>query len=377
MRWRLLALSAVVAAALAWAAWALLDRQAAGTGGADVSLALPGFAEERDAVDRIEVRGAGDQSLVVLEKKDGRWRMPDRDGWPGNQREIGNALFRLGQAHRLEGKTSDPAKYARLGVEDVAGEAAKGTELRLAGAGIDRRLVIGNNHPSLGGSYVRVGDDPQAWLLDQDIGPARNPADWLDRRLLDIPMARIALIRVQPAQGRAFTLSRVEDRFSLDGKSPAAMANPDDGNATAGFTDQLPLDDVARDDGSAATQTVVFEGVDGVRVTVAAWPRDGQTWARLSVALDADAARAFLAAPAQEPAPAAGGQTATDTDTDGGAVADTSEVVAPATPEQQLAELEARVAAWQSAFEGRRFRLPAYKAASLMKTRDEYLAGTP
>lgn len=346
-----LALGVVASAGLAW--W-LLDRQAQGSAVSE-ALALPGFAARVEAIDRVEVLGAGGKSLVLIEKRDGTWRMPDRDGWPANQREVGSALFRLGQAKRLEAKTADPKRHARLGVEDIAAPDAKGAQLRLSGGeGEAVAITVGNNHPTLGGSYVRTGDNPQAWLLDQDIAPARGAPDWLDRRLLDIPMARIDSVRVQPASGRAFRLSRVDDRFSIDGLPPTAMANPDAGNATGGFTDQLALDDVARDDGAAATQTTVFESFDGLRITVASWPRDGGTWARLAVDLDEARARAWFARP--EPAAA--------------------EAKPSASPGQRLAELKAQADAWREAFAGRRFLLPPHKAEGLLRSRNDYLDGT-
>ncbi|MFY2765207.1 DUF4340 domain-containing protein [Arenimonas sp. MALMAid1274] len=352
---RLLALAAAVLA-LAGAAWWLLDRDGAGQGDGPGLLAL-GFAARVDTIDRIEVTGAGKAALVTLEKVQGQWRMPDRDQWPGNQREISRALFRLGQARRIEAKTARPSLHVRLGVEDLAAADAKGVGLRLSGGGSEPlALVVGNNHPSLGGSYVRVGDDPQAWLLDQDIAPARNPADWLDRRLIDLPMARVQTVRVTPAQGRSFVLSRRDDDFVLEGLASAALANPDAGNAIAGFTDQLPLDDVARDSGTAPTQTAVFESVDGLAVTVSTWPGEGsQTWARLSVSLDRERASAWFAR---------------------GAADDTARQEA-GDPATRLAALEAQVAAWQASFEGRQFLLPPYKAQALAKSRGDYLAGQP
>ena len=358
----LLALGVLLASALAW--W-LVERQSPGNAVSE-AVALPGFAARVDAIDRIQVLGAGAKPLVLIEKRDGRWVMPDRDGWPANQREVGSALFRLGQARRLEAKTADPKRHARLGIEDVTAADAKGTQLVLAGGTEEPvRITVGSNHPALGGSYVRVGDEVQAWLLDEDIAPARSAPDWLDRRLLDVPMARIDAIRVTPASGRAFTLTRVDDRFSIDGLAPSAMANPDAGNSTGGFTDQLPLDDVASDTGTAATQTAVFESLDGLGITVAAWRQDGGTWARLGVALDEARAREWFARPQAGAAQGGEGSDAADADT-----------LASASPEQRLVELRSQVDTWNKAFAGRQFLLPPQKAQGLMRSRNDYLDGT-
>jgi hypothetical protein len=399
VRLKSLAVAGVVVLALAGAAWWLLERESAGAS-QEPGLALPGFAGRVGAIDEIEVRGAGDVVLVRIEKHDGTWRMPARDGWPANQREVSRALFRLGEARRIEAKTRNPDLHARLGVESIASPGAKGTELRLdGGEGGPVRLVVGNNHPALGGSYVRLGDDPQAWLLDEDIGPAREPTDWLDRRLIDIPMARIEEVRIAPAGGRAFRLSRVEDRFSLDGQPPAAMTDPDAGNGTAGFTDQLPFDDLAADSGAKATQVADFIGVDGVTVRISAWKDERGTWARLSATLDEARALAWFeqadAAAAAAAEKSAAGDATGDADPSeiaanaiaandtaasetAGSEADASDTDAAATtpPAERVAALRAKVEAWQANLDGRQFLLPPYKAAPLMRSRDDYLAGT-
>ena len=377
MKPRALAGAALATVLLAGAAWWLLDRPVASDGAAG-SLLLPGLGARLEQIDRLEVRGAGDQVLVEIEKHEGRWRMPSRHGWPANQREVGRALFRLSQARRLEAKTARPERHARLGVEAVSAADAKGGELRLSGGGEPLRLVIGNNHPSLGGSYVRLGDEDQAWLLDADVAPARDPTDWLDRRLLDLPLARIAQVRVSPAKGRAFRLSRdAGDRFGLDGKPAAALGNPDDGTATAAVVEQLALEDVAADSGTPATQTVEFEAEDGVRVTIAAWRQDDGTWARLQVALDEARATAWLArtAPAGEEGSDTAG-TPTEAKIEGSTGAQIEASTEAPTADGRLQALRTQVAGWQERFEGRQFRLPAQKAANLMKSRDDYLAGT-
>lgn len=341
MRARQLLPLGVVVLALAGLAWWALDRQAP-SDAAVSGEALPGFAARVEALERIEVRGAGDAALVTLVRTDGRWEVSERAGWPANEREISRALFRLGEAQRVEAKTNNPALHARLGVEDVAKPEAKGAELRFIGGGEPMALVVGNNHPVLGGSYARLAGDPQAWLLDEDLAPARDPAAWLDRRLVDLPLARIERVRMAPAKGRDFRLVRGDGGFALDGAARASDA----ATATAGTVEQLALDDFAADDGTpAAAQTAVFESVDGVTLTVASWQDERGLWARLSVALDADVALAWFAK-ADETADS---------------------------PAERLAALEAQVAQWRAAFEGRRFLLPPHKAANLVKSRDDFL----
>jgi hypothetical protein len=349
MRAGRLAVLALLVLALGGLAWWVLERDAGGSA-ADEALLLPGFAASSQDVDRIQVQAAGGEVIVEIVKRDGLWRMPDRQDWPANQREVSQALFRLGEARKLEAKTATPALHVRLGVEDVAAPEAKGAQLNLSGGGQAWHITVGKNHPALGGSYVRLSDQAQTWLLDSDIAPARNPVDWLDRRLLDIPLARIDAVRISPSGGRPFALGRRDDALRLDDVASAALADADAGNATGGFTDQLAFDDVAADAGTAALQTVEFESVEGIRVRVEAWTESTGTWARLSAQLDVPTAREWLA---REPE---------------------AEAEDAQAPEVRLQAVEARVAEWQARFQGHQFLLPPFKAEHLMKARDAYLA---
>ena len=341
MRARQLLPWALVSLALAATAWWALGRQAAPVAPV-AGPALPGLASRLEALEGLEVRGAGDAVLVSLRKVDGRWEEAGHPGWPANEREISRALFRLAEAQRIEAKTDDPARYARLGVEDVALAEAKGAELRLLGGGEPLRLVIGRNHPGLGGSYARPAGEPRAWLLDADLSPARNPVDWLDRRIIDLPLARVERVRVDPAKGRVFVLTRRDESFLVDGQAPASA---EDAVATAAVPEQLALDGVAADDGSEAERTHVYESVEGVSLAIASWKGGEGTWARLTVSLDEDVALAWFAR---------GGETAEP-------------------PEQRLEALRRQVAEWQARVEGHRFLLPAQKAANLLRERADFL----
>lgn len=348
---------AVLAAALAGlAVWRVGERGATAPGVGDAL--LPGFAERIERLEGLEVRVAGGSPAVTLRRRGEAWEVVQRPGWPSNEREISRALYRLAETRRVEAKTDQPALYPRLGLEDVAGPEAAGAELRFTGGGEPLRLVIGKNHPSLGGSYVRVGDDARSWLVDQDLAPARDPVAWLDRRLVDLPLARVARVRVEPARGRGFSFRRGEDGFEVVGFR--ARTQFDETLAAAAFAEQLALDDLAPDSGHEAERRHVFEALDGRELVVESWSQDGGTWARLAMALDEQKAAAWLQGQG-----AAGDAEAEADDKDGA-------VTEP--PAAMLESLRARVAAAQARFEGRQFLIPPHKAAHLLAGRDQFLA---
>ncbi|HEX5694135.1 MAG TPA: DUF4340 domain-containing protein, partial [Arenimonas sp.] len=293
MRRRSLALLALAALGLALlAGWMLMRDSGSSTGVRGE--ALPGFADRIQSLTHMQVRGAGDTVLVSLRRSDDGWEVEQHPGWPANQREISRALFRLGEARRIQAKTDNPALHARLGVEDIAGADAKGAELYFEGGGEPLRLLVGRNHPGLGGSYARVAGEDASWLLDTDLAPARDPIAWLDRRLVDLPMARTERVRVVPAKGRRFSLVRSDGNFVVQG-APAGSTLDGQATATASVPEQLAIDGLAEDDGSqAASLRHTYETVDGIALEIASWQDEAGTWARLSVSLDEEVALAWF-----------------------------------------------------------------------------------
>lgn len=307
---------------------------------------LPGLSQRLPNVAALKIVGAGNQVLVSLRKQGERWTVDQRDAWPADVEVLRPLLTKLAQARRVEAKTNDPARYPRLAVEDAAGAEAKGTAVVLEGGGAPITVIVGHNAPSGTGSFVRLANERQAWLADTDLAVERDPLRWLDRRIADVPLARIDRVLITPTAGPAYTLVRVDDRFSLEGMPASALGEPASGDALAGFLDQLTFDDVAADaPDRRAEQTLQFIGLDGVSLTVEAWREQDKVWTRVRVALDQ--ARATVWASGGKPADAA----------------------------SKLAGLQAQVAEWQARFAGHRFRLPAYKAQYLLRSRDHFLVG--
>jgi hypothetical protein len=286
---------------------------------------LPDLAAKLPTLDTIELRTAGDRVAVTLERRASGWIVRERTGWPADPALVRTLLDELAAARRIEAKTAMPDRYTRIGVEAVAGAQAGGVEVRLRGRGWNEALVVGDAPPLGSGRFVRRPAEAQAWLVDRALALPREPAAWLDTRLFDVPLARIAGVRSFDAAGHAFELAHRDDRFRIVDAPSAAMGDSHRGDALAGGLEQLRLDDVAIDDGAAAERTVVYTLVDGTRVRLEAWRVDGRVWVRVG-----------------ECVPAPGGPCA-----DGARWAD------------------------------RRFLLPAQVAATLLLTRDQVLAGPP
>lgn len=305
---------------------------------------LAGLSSQQEKIDRVQLRGAGNKALVTLTRDRGVWRVAERNAWPADQGRLSQYLFVLMQARRAEAKTANPALYARLGVEPVIDPAATGTELTLAAGARSNRIVIGKEHDVLEASYVRVDADPQTWLTDISVAFDPDPVMWLDHRLVDVPLARVARVKVVDASGSNFSLTHRDDRFRVDGVPSGAMGDSQQGDAVAGALQQLRLEDVALDEGKARERELVFELVDGMSLTVQAWHVGDQAWIRLAATTDRDKADAWM----RQSRGTAAGKT-----------------------------VQEREAALNELFTKRKFLVADSVARLLMLGKDEILAGAP
>ena len=107
----------------------------------------------------------------------------------------------------MEEKTSDPASYERIGVEDVKSAKAGGTQIEAVTPKKSYSLIAGK---ASGGksAYVRCVAHRRDDLASPQITPDANPKQWLDKNVLDIPEARVKEVAVNPASGPAYTVSR-------------------------------------------------------------------------------------------------------------------------------------------------------------------------
>ena len=198
-----LALTAVTAALIAGAVALRPVTDAAGpSAGARFFPALDAGAV--NAVDRIRVTAEG--KSFTLERKAGTWVAREKGGYPAAFSKIKEALVSLSQLKQFERKTSDPARYAKLDLEDPAKKGASSKRLTAyTGDKSVADVIVGRSNAKeilFGRSlvYVRLPDDTQSWLAVGDPKPAAEIGDWLDRAVLDVKTGRIREV-VQTAAG--------------------------------------------------------------------------------------------------------------------------------------------------------------------------------
>lgn len=307
MRLRTLVVLALLAALAVAAAVVLNWRGEPAASFEEGALLLPGLDARINDVDRIELTGAGDRVLVTLQRQAAGWSVVQRNGYPADIGALRGLLLQLAQARLVEPKTTNLARYAVLGVEDVAQPKAGGVQVALHGAGDVPVLIIGRYDLHAGGTFARRAGQARSWLVAGDLRVDTDPAHWLDRAIVDIPAAQVREVTVKPDEGPAFTVyktHRDDSHYSArELERQRELAAPYAAEDIAAALTGLELDDVY----PASTRPrpadikaahLTFRTWDGLLVDADAWQQNGQGYVRLHASVESAPAAAAPARPA-------------------------------------------------------------------------------
>lgn len=197
----------------------------------DVAL-LPSFANDLNTITTVLLRKGTAAPTLTLHLVNNHWSVAQRADYPADVSKIRNLLLSLRDAKIIEEKTSDPARFAGIGVEDPGAAGATGVEITVTGPNAKLSLVVGK---SVGqGSFVRRTGEMRTFSVEPAISVEITPKDWIDSRLIDVPLKLIQRIEVKPAAGASYVIHRLnsaDDTFSLD--AVPAGRKPRDGHALA------------------------------------------------------------------------------------------------------------------------------------------------
>ncbi len=260
-----------------------------GTRGAKL---LPALADELNTVSEVTVRKGAPTPKVTIHKKGDAWSIAERGDYPADVSKLRRLLLALSEAKIIEEKTSNPASYAVIGVEDPAKAGATGAQIDLTAAGSKLGVIIGR--PAGEGNFVRRAAESKSYTIEPSISVDTEPRQWIDSRLIDIATDKIDKIDVKPASGPAYSIHRLKDapadagfaldevprgRTAADGRSiapsPAALSG-------LGVEDVAPAASV--DFTNAATATLTLS--DGNVITIAGAPSGDKHWIRIATAKD-------------------------------------------------------------------------------------------
>ena len=336
---------------------------------------FPDLLSHVDEVRRVRAVSGGETFTLAHDGE--RWTMPERDGYRAVPDKIHKLVVGAAGLERREPKTSDPARYSRLGLDDPA-EAGSGS-IRFTfeddAAQVLADFIIGNRESSriaLSRSefYLREPESAQSWLVEGKLSVSRDPVEWLEREVLRIEDARVRAVGVRQADGGRLDVSRTrpdDEDFSLDNAPPGyEIESPWRVNDIGRGLANLRFQDVRRAAGGVegepgfSAELLTF---DGLAVHVNTWREDDGSWLRIGANFDEGAADTRFG-----PAGPSGEGSAPDGGADGGATDSTAGMDASGIGDFEAFEglraadaVREEVERLNEGWEGWEFRLADYK----------------
>lgn len=265
---------------------------------------LPEVTQRLADVGRVTLVHAG--AKITLLRRGEHWVVEEKDDYPANDVKVRQALLGLADLSFVEPKTSKPDLYSRLEVEDTDKKEAKSTLVTVADAkgSLLGELITGKRRvDQLGGGndgiYVRKPGDTQSWLARGTLDVSGDAPQWLDKKLMDLPQAKIKDATLTAADGAAlgFKRDKPEEKFSLATPPPAGkqLKSGDPLDTPAGALAGLDLADVRAakdfDFPKTGVATARYDSFDGLTVTINIVQKDGKDWARIVASGTGDAAK--------------------------------------------------------------------------------------
>lgn len=325
MNWKILSILVVLTGGAVYGVWHMQQQQQFEQTDTPASALLyPQLAQQANAINKVQIIGAGEQALIKLNLADDNkgWVVSNYANYPVNVSTLRALLTQLAQTKILETKTSKPERYSALAVEAIDQPTAQGVLLALAGAE-DINLIVGK--PTSGGgsnTYVRKADEAQSLLVSGNITVEQTISQWAKQPILDIAGEQIQRVVIKHDDGEQLTVHKpglADPHFTLfnllAGRelSHETVANP-----IGGALADLRLENVslasAKDKSQPTSTTVDFYAFDGRKISVALSEQNGKTYAQFSMAFDAEQYKRFQQAPTDETESADDATNAEETD---------------------------------------------------------------
>jgi hypothetical protein len=252
---------------------------------------LPTLAQELNTVTSLNIRKGSAAPSVSLHKTADQWSVAERADYPADAAKVRHLLLALGDAKIVEEKTSNPASFAIIGVEDPAQPGATGAEIAVTAQDGKHVVIVGK---SVGeGNFARRSGENKSYVVEPAISFETDPRFWIDSRLIDVPSASIQTVEVKPPTGAGYVIHRLkpnEENYSLEG-TPAGRKAADAPALAPPVTmlSGLNAEDVTGADGidfsKPAQATVTL--ADGNVITLMGAPVADKHWIQVKSSKDA------------------------------------------------------------------------------------------
>jgi Domain of unknown function (DUF4340) len=183
------------------------------------ALLFANLAGQVATVSAVDVRKGSASPSVSLRKKGDQWTVAQRGDYPADVSKLRKLLLSLSDAKIVEQKTSDPANYAAIGVDDPTKPNAVGAQVDFTVQDGAHSLIVGK--PSAESNFVRRGGESTSLLVAPGIYVESEPRLWIETKLIDIPAENIDRIDYKPVSGTPYSVHRLAPAAA---PAPAASA---------------------------------------------------------------------------------------------------------------------------------------------------------
>jgi hypothetical protein len=181
---------------------------------------LPSLTQELNTVTELSVTKGSKTAAVTVHKQGEQWTVAERANYPADVVKLRKLLLALSEAKIREEKTSNPASYSIIGVEDPTLPGTAGAQIDFVAKDGKHAVIVGK--PVGEGNFVRRAGEQRSYIVEPGITVEAQPRYWIDTRLIDLPTAKIQSIEVKPANGPGYTLHRAAPSATPAAKNPTA-----------------------------------------------------------------------------------------------------------------------------------------------------------
>jgi hypothetical protein len=251
-----------------------------------------------DAAARVEVKSRFGE-FTLLRTKNG-WVTPDRNDYIVEQSDVRRLIISLSDMRYVERKTSNPERFRRLEVQDIEDELADSAYLRIANADEETLVELIVGRPSArffdgrsSGTYIRIPNTNETWLVTSVTNVQTRLIPWLDREVIKLPANTIKHVSIGSGEG-AYSLSRddAKGEFVLAGAPEGRTLDLEKTTPVARALANVELEDVKlRSELSLPADAMVAEVVtfDGVSVQARVAKIDKKNWGTFEASYVGDA----------------------------------------------------------------------------------------
>jgi hypothetical protein len=254
--------------------------------------AFPNAAPALQQAEHIAIQHQG--KTTALDRHGDIWGVAEHSDYPAQPGKVHDLLAGLAELRLTERRTTDPAQFGRLGVEDADKPNADSTLVSVSdGQGKPIIALIVGHSRSRGQAglpdqiFVRRPNDQQSWLAEGRLQIDSDALMWLDREIVNIDHTKVAGVSASRA-GQQIELVHEGDKLVM--KQPAQHPELDpaklgDVARALEFLSFLRVQPAAKMPGTELGHGT-FTTTDGLKLNVTVNQSGNEVWAHFAAAGD-------------------------------------------------------------------------------------------